>query len=72
MARPGTIRQGWILFMMSRSHLSKRQPYVQRTGYELSQKNPAIHYVGTPYTVGADLSRTPPIDRPGVDVPLSG
>jgi hypothetical protein len=39
---------------------------------ELSQTTPAIHDVGTPPTVGADLSRTSPIDRPCVDVAVSG
>jgi hypothetical protein len=36
------------------------------------QTNPAIHDVGPPPTVGADLSGTPPIYRPCGDGPLSG
>ena len=35
-----------------------------RADNDFSQNNPAIHYVDPPYTVGADLSCTPPIDRP--------
>jgi hypothetical protein len=43
-----------------------------RADNDFSQTNPAIRYVGPPYTVGADLSRTPPIYRPFGDGPVSG